>query len=295
MICWILCFVWDMIKMNFKKEKNYFDSYEYIADEIKFLTNSEIRLKILDCLVDNPISMKMLNDSTDLSYSSISSNVHKLEDHGYIIKESGKYYLTNLAKIHLANIRDFNESIAIINDFSDFWTDHNVQPLYIDSLKDLAALEGSRLIECAPIDIYKTHNEFKDMISDSIILKVIFPYLHPEYPKLIGDLVEGGAHVEILLPEPILTQFINFLGKDVVKSGFKKGNLIIKSLKIDAEIALAVSNEFVSLGLFKSDGSYDQNRLLVSNEPEAMDWAQKIFYKYDVFGKKIGLRNVGLL
>lgn len=207
--------------MNFKKEKDYFDSYEYIAEEIKFLTNSEIRLKILDCLLDNPLTMKTLNSNTDLSYSSISSNVHKLENHGYITKENGKYYLTNLAKIHLANIRDFNESIAIINDFSDFWTNHNVQPLYIGSLKDLAALEGSRLIECAPIDIYKTHNEFKDMVSDSIFLKVIFPYLHPEYPKLVGELIEKGSNVEILLPESILTQFINFMGLDSVSFGLK--------------------------------------------------------------------------
>ncbi|MBR4396292.1 MAG: DUF1724 domain-containing protein, partial [Methanobrevibacter sp.] len=74
---------------------------------------------------------------------------------------------------------------------------------------------------------------------------------------------------------------IRDIGKDVVKKGIYDGNFSIKYLSEDLKIALAISNEFVSVGLFKLDGTYDQNRLLLSNKKRAIIWGLAIFDSYN--------------
>ena len=67
---------------------------------------------------------------------------------------------------------------------------------------------------------------------------------------------------------------------DVVKKGIYDGNFSIKYLEEDIKIALAISNEFLTVGLFKLDGTYDQNRLLLSNRKKAINWGLAIFNSY---------------
>ncbi len=142
-------------------------------------------------------------------------------------------------------------------------------------------MEGSELIRCSSMDIYRTHNEFKRLFKNSKHLKIIFPYLHPEYPKLIRRLILKGIKVELIVSKDILEGFIKDIGNDVVKKGIADGNFSIKYLNENIKIALAISNEFVSVALFKLDGTYDQNRLLLSDKENAIHWGLNLFRSYD--------------
>ena len=52
---------------------------ENINEKIQFLTKSGIRLHILNILSKNPQNIKELVDTTQITYSTLSSNLHKLE------------------------------------------------------------------------------------------------------------------------------------------------------------------------------------------------------------------------
>lgn len=175
---------------------------------------------------------------------------------------------------------DFCDVISTISKNSDFWLDHDLSSLSIEDLNRLSSLKGSELIRCNSMDIYKTHKEFKRLYKNSKHLKVLFPYLHPEYPKLIRRLILKGIKVELIVSKDILDSFIRDIGRDVVKKGIYDGNFSIRYLNEDIKIALAISNEFVTVGLFKLDGTYDQNRLLLSNKKKAIDWGLAIFDSY---------------
>ena len=105
--------------------------------------------------------------------------------------------------------------------------------------------------------------------------------MHPEYPKLIRRLILKGVKVELLVSKGILESFVRDIGRDVVKKGLADGNFSLKYLEEDIKIALAISNKFVSVGLFKMDGTYDQNRLLLSDKQKAIDWGLNLFKSYD--------------
>ena len=113
--------------------------------------------------------------------------------------------------------------------------------------------------------------------------------MHPEYPKLIRRLILKGVKVELIVSEGILNSFVKDIGKDVVKKGLAEGNFSLKYLDEDIKIALAISNRFVSVGLFKTDGTYDQNRLLLSDKEKAIVWGLNLFKSYDDNGVSFGL------
>lgn len=263
--------------------------FSIVEDELKYLTNSEIRLKVLVDLLEGPLKIRDINRSSLLSYSSVSSNVHKLCKEGYVEKIHNSFRLTNLGFIYITILMDFHDVVTTISNFSDFWLDHDISSLSIGDLRKLSSLEGSELIKCNYTDIYKTHKEFKRIFKDSKHLKVIFPYMHPEYPKLIRRLILKGVKVELIVSEGILNSFIKDIGKDVVKKGLAEGNFSLKYLDEDIKIALAISNRFVSVGLFKTDGTYDQNRLLLSDKEKAIVWGLNLFKSYDDNGVSFGL------
>ncbi|MCL2156949.1 MAG: DUF1724 domain-containing protein [Methanobrevibacter sp.] len=230
--------------------------------------------------------MKEIHVKAKLTYSSISNNIRKLEEKGYITQISGKYRLNNLIKMKFEDIIDFNDSINVINEYSNFFKDHNTESIDTESLNKISQLKSSKIIKSDPTDIYKTHNYFKVLLKESEYVKSIFPFIHPEYFAIFQNLIKNNVNIEFLLPKSIATSFIKSMDTNLTKIAFNKGQLEIKSLD-NLEFALTVANNFVSFGLFKADNSYDQNRILISKSKEAIEWGNETFEIYKSTGKNL--------
>ena len=176
---------------------------ENINQKIQFLTKSGIRLHILNILSKNPQNIKELVNTTQITYSTLSSNLHKLQQEKYIQKIKNKYYLTQTTKMYLNIILEFKNAIKLINQFDEFWDKHDVKQINLDSLKNITSLHDSQLIKTTPIDIYKTHNTIKGQLLMSYNIKAIFPYLHPDYPVIIEQVLQKGGNVELIINDEI--------------------------------------------------------------------------------------------
>lgn len=259
----------------------FLEMYDELYDKIRFLCNSDVRLKLLKSLADNPKTMRELNDIVLLSYSSISNNLNKLVSAGFLIKKERKFYLTNIAVLNLLNCLDFNDSIKVSDSFNDFLKTHDITPLCDESLRNISSLTGARLVESVSVDIYRPHNEFKSLIGSSDSLRLIFPFLHPDYPKMIKELLIKGIHVDLLVNKDILSIFIEKVGSDLLKDYIDNGILSLKYLTKDINLSLAVGTNFISVGLFKKDGNFDQNRLLVAYDVKSILWGKLLFEKHN--------------
>lgn len=259
----------------------FLNMYDELYEDIQFLCNSEVRIKLLKSLAESPKTMRELNDLVLLSYSSISNNLNKLMDMGFLTKNDRKFYLTNIALLNLINCLDFNNSIKVADSFDNFLKTHDISPLCDDSLKNLSSLVGARLVESVSVDIYKPHNEFKSLVESSNSLKVIFPFLHPDYPIIIKNLLVKGVNINLLINKDILSIFVEKVGVKLLKESIDDGRLSIKYLTNNLRLSLAVSNNFISMGLFKKDGSFDQNRLIISQNEESILWGNLLFEKHN--------------
>ncbi len=90
-----------------------------------------------------------------------------------------------------------------------------------------------------------------------------------------------GVFVDLLINKDILQIFIEELDTKFIKEYVEKGQLSIKYLIKNTKISLAVANNFISVGLFKKDGSFDQNRLIISEEKNAILWGNLLFEKHN--------------
>ncbi|WP_405306355.1 helix-turn-helix transcriptional regulator [Methanobrevibacter sp.] len=248
-----------------------------IDNDIKFLAKSEIRLKILGELDKKPNNVRGIVKKTNIAYSSVSSNMSKLESNNYISKVENKYYINPMTQVYFKTLMDFKNSVELVNNYDAFWNKHNLNQLSITSIKRITDLKNSELIETTPIDIYKTHNTIKNQIMDSKNVKAIFPYLHPEYPKLIEGVLKNNGTVELIVPESIFKELMFRVSADVRRKAIRHKKLNVYSFKNDLNLYLTICDENMSLGLFKNDGSFDQNRVLVSSDKKSHNWAQELF------------------
>ncbi|MBQ6098485.1 MAG: DUF1724 domain-containing protein [Methanobrevibacter sp.] len=248
-----------------------------LNQEIRFLAQSEIRLKILSELNKYPDNVRGLVKSTKITYSSVSSNVNKLEENNYIKKIDKKYYVDPMAGIYFKTLMDFKKSIEIINEHDSFWNKHNINQMSIDSIRNINDLKNAELIETTPIDIYKTHNTIKNQLANAKNVKAIFPYLHPDYPKLIEGILKNNGSVELILPKEIVQEILAPIDERLKRVSKLKGKLKILTVSEDLDIYLTICDEKMSLGLFKNDGSFDQNRILISDDKKSYEWAEDLF------------------
>lgn len=248
-----------------------------INNDIKFLAKSEIRLKILNELNICPDNVRGIVKRTKLAYSTVSSNINKLEEKKYIGKVKKRYHLNPMAKIYFNTLMEFKRSVEIINNFNAFWYMHNLNQLSMDSMQNITDLKDSKLIETTPLDIYKTHNTIKKQLVESKEVKAIFPYLHPEYPELIENVLKNGGTIELIVPKNILKAMMAPVNEQLKKDAIKNGKLKLHSVTDEIYLYLTVCDEKMSLGLFKNDDSFDQNRILISDDKKSYEWAEELF------------------
>lgn len=248
-----------------------------IEEDMKFLTKSEIRLKILRCLNFSPTSIKEIVKKTGLTYSSVSSNINKLQKKNKIVKKDNKFQLSHITQINLENILDFHKTLELIENYEKFWNKHNIDFINHNAQQNLTDLYSAQLIESTSIDIYKTHNTIKKYLLNSKKIKAIFPYLHPDYPKIIESILENNGEIELIINDTIYNNLILKIKEETRQKAMKNNKLIVHSIKKPVNIYLTSCETHMSLGLFKNDGSFDQNRILFSSNERSIKWGDQLF------------------
>lgn len=246
-------------------DKMYLENYDSIAEELKYISNSLIRLKILAILYKCPLNMKEMNDLTNVSYSSISSNMHGLELRGFVYRESNKYYLTNDMRMHINDVLELKNIIDLLNEFFNILDGHVIDLIPNESIAELYLLGKANLIESDGVDAYKIYNYIGSVLKNANSIRCVLPF----YYKDFNDLINEKKNVEILVPKNVLNIFEESL---VIGD--------VKSFSGDDCFLLIVTDEVMLLGLFKENGYFDQNRLLTSKNEECLQWANNLFENF---------------
>ena len=250
---------------------------KYIDDNMMFIVKSEIRLKILTELNKRPQSIREIVDGTNMAYSSVSNNLNKMEYKNHVTKENRIYELTPMTKLYFDQLIEFKKSVDVVKNFDKFWDKHNLTYLNDESINNITELYESELIETNPIDIYKTHNKVKNQLETSKSVKGILPYIHPDYPRLFENILRNDGSVELVIQKDVYKTMSTQIDTKLRQRSVRKGNLKIHILNENIDIYLLICDKKMNLGLFKNDGSYDQNRILNSNTDESLHWAENLF------------------
>ncbi len=79
------------------------------------------------------------------------------------------------------------------------------------------------------------------------------------------------------MEKDIYLGLISQINSDLKNRSVRNGSLNVHILKNNLDIYLLICDNSMNLGLFKNDGSYDQNRILNSDNPDSLKWANTLF------------------
>lgn len=248
-------------------------NYESVREDMKYISNSISRLKIIKALYDMPSNTKILNKNTNVGYSAISTNVHMLELAGYICRENNIYYLSNVMNLYMSNIVELSKTLNFIDDFFYFLNNHHVQSIPSESLYDIGDLINANIIVSDGLNIYETQEFIENTIIDADYVDAVLPFYYAGFNSNLNELLVDGKAIKLAVPLNIKEEFDNSL--------IKSDNLDVNYFnKTDISFLLISTDKAMILGLFKMDGTYDQNRLLTANNSECLRWADSLFKNF---------------
>lgn len=237
-----------------------------IFEDIKFTTNSFVRLKVLATLHEKPRNMKEMTDITGLSYSSVSSTMHDLEIKGWVYRQHNKYFLTNSARVRIENILEMDRTLFLLEEFFNILHGHIIDMIPSESILEFHLLQTATLMESSGVDAYRTYHFIQDCLSDAEFVKCIMPIFYEPYFDKLSELISAKNDVEIYVPKNLLNSFVR-------KSG-------IESLKpfddLDSFL-LIITDKVMILGFFMDNGYFDPTRILTSNKEDSLIWANNLY------------------
>lgn len=276
--------------MTISYDENYLNDFQ---EEIKFLINSEIRLKILGCLFSSSASIKEIEEKTNFGYSSILDNINKLKEKNFIYSINDEYYLYNKTKIKLNYMLYFNKSSNFIIKNATF-LNNSLIDIDIDLNKDLSALDGSKLIESNNMDLFRPTEIFQRSLMGFKFLKGIFPYFHPNHDDIISYWIDNDCTVDLILPDEVSEAIKNFIIGYVPKSkNIKNKHIKLKPNDKNIPFAFTVSDKCLVLAFYYKSGKFNQNAVITSTSPNAIQWGLKLYEEYEkLCGDYVSLEDI---
>lgn len=267
------------------------DFYEKVKDDLKSQSMSSVRIKIILSLSKGPQKSKDLKELTGMRSSTILHGINELEKQDLVLREGDIFFLSEIGKIIALKLIDMIKTSVSLKKFQKLWLDHEIDDIPPELLMNIGDLSNSKLVETDNIDIFKPHGAYMDILLQSKEIKGVSPIYYPDYTETFKNLIDKGIKVEIVLTKNILEKTINSLdqGKKDLKKLISTGNLIIWKLNRDTKVAFTITDKFAVMGLFFIKGTYDSNRLLISNHEDAISWNTKLFEYYREEADKLEL------
>ncbi len=271
----------------------YLEIYEENKDLMRYTSSSSVRVKLLICLSEGLQTMAELKKSTGISSSTISHNLSNLEKRKITTKKGEKYDLSPLGTIITLNLIENIKTTASVNRFQKLWIGHEINSIPPELIKRIGDLENSTLIEAESGEIFKPHETYQKIISDSKYVKGVSPIFRFNYIDLYKDLVtKSGIEVELILTQDIIKQTMGGIDPTSLKDlqdFMSREKVKLWVIEDDVKIAFTVTDKYLSLGLFHEKGDYDNTRDLISDSYEAVAWGNRLFEYYRSKAKKLEL------
>jgi predicted transcriptional regulator len=118
-------------------------------------------------------------------------------------------------------------------------------------------------------------------------IRCVSSIIDPRYPDAIANSVRNGAEVDLVLTKKIF-RHIQINHSNLMKELFGRDNLRFNIANAsDIKIAFMVTESNLFLGLYRFDGSYDMENIIVCRGEEPRRWGLSLFEYYRENSKPI--------
>ncbi|MGB9978487.1 helix-turn-helix transcriptional regulator [Methanobacterium sp.] len=266
--------------------------YEDIKGDIKFVTTSSVRTKIILSLNKGNKDLNTLKDELDLESSAALHALKKLESQNMIVKKENEYSLSSVGRLYAVKSSNLFKSFYTIKKYEKIWLNHGIDGIPRNLLKEIKCLNNSFLVESTPTDIIKPHSHYAELVTKAHEIKSISPIFYYPYIDLYKNALKRNANVKLILTPLILAKLTETAGVEILNEILSSKKFKLYKTNEDTKIVLTVTENFLSLGLFSTEGLYDATITLISYDADAIEWGNKLFNYYLDKAREFNLDNL---
>lgn len=259
---------------------NILNQYDDVKEDLKLLTTSNIRSKVIISLNKGNKQLGDLRNELQLGSSTILRAMEKLKTSDIVTKNGNKYSLSPYGKLSAIKFENMLKSCYTIKNNKMLWLEHHIDGIPEYLLKDIGCLSDSIIIKGTPVDVVKPYTCFAEHFIKSNQIKCISPIFYNQYISLYKEVLKKGADLELMLTPMILDKLMETIGIDELKELISLYGLKIRIIEEDTNIVFTVTEKFISLGLFSNEGQFDGTMKLFSFNPDSIKWGNKLFEYY---------------
>ena len=249
---------------------------------LKMIVTSSVRYKVLLALSEGAKALSEIQMQVGSTKSTISHAISDLVDEMLITQDpdTRKYRLTNIGRLVYLQMKNVADALESIKKFEDFWLPHDLSGIPEELLLRIGDLKDSELHTTTPEYLRLPHDVYMELIKTSKWIKGVSPILFADYPEEFLGLVFGEVDIEIITTRAVYEKLIELSPREAVERVREMPNVRLYVLDENPKVAFTVTNNFLSLGLFLPDGTYDMMSDLISRSPRAKKWGIDLFEHY---------------
>ena len=248
--------------------KNIFELYEEIYDDLKFITSSDIKSKIIISLKEGQKKLSDLKDEVHMNSSTVLHSMSQLESRGLISREFQGYSLSQTGEMVALNLINVINALFLAKKNKDFWLNC-----------DLSGIPQYLINELGFLREYTIESPFTNLLACNELLqepkdlKIIIPSLN--FGEVFLEMYNKNLDINLILNENL---------EELLKKSDTEWNRILSAenlrlWKTNSKLALISTDQFMLLNLPLTNGKYD-NKFLVSKSNEGIKWGNKLFNYY---------------
>ena len=248
-----------------------FELYEEIKDDLKFITSSDIRAKIIISLKEKPKKLGNLKDEVHMRSSSILHSMSQLEAKNLITREFQSYSLSQTGEMAATVLIDMVNSFSLIKENENFWLNHDINEIPEDLIGKINELSDSKIMNSS-ISSSK-QSTFRELLSNCEVIKgIISPIIiHDEL-----EIVNKKEDIHLILADNNLNDVIEKLKFQDISI---TENIKLWKIKDNLKLILIVTDKFMLLNLPPVQEN-DSISYLINETEESIEWGNELFNYY---------------
>lgn len=254
-------------------------TYDLAEAKLKAFTRSEVRTKVMLCLLEQEQNAGELEKKIGLRATTILHSIKDMIAEKLITKKDQVYGLTNIGRIQALILTKLVSTIVTLDQHENFWLNHDLGDIPDELQMNLGMLAQSDVIEGDSISLLKAQEYFMEKVIVSREICGVSPIIVPGYAEAMAISIKNGAQIDLILTDAILKIVLKEYG-DLMKELMEHENFRLYRLENDIKVAFTVTDAHLYLGLFRLDGTYDIGQDLFCTGKGAVAWGLDLFKHY---------------
>lgn len=246
---------------------------------LEVLFMSEKRKEVLLLLQDGAKEMEFLLKSLNTTRQALLPQIRILEEHHLVSNDRDTYELTTIGKLIVDKIAPIIDTVDALDADIDYWGSHILDFIPPHLLKRIGEIGKCKTITPPIPETHHILRKFHESSKKSGVLYSINTFFHPNFADLFDDLIRNNVKIHFILSQDLLDNmrdnynkvFTEFINTD-------KFNFYLHPADLGF-MSLGVSEHYLMLTSLRTDGFFDNNRILCGN-PRAVQWGKELFEYY---------------